>query len=75
MYGKNESDAVAAAARCDFKTLKTIVAELPEDRLREFIRALERAHGEAVENLERRHGGAPYSGMGGLLGHETDDND
>lgn len=75
MIGRNELDAVTAAAALDFKTLKTIVAELPEDRLRDFIRALERTHGEAVENLERRHGGAPYSGMGGLLGHEVEDDD
>lgn len=72
MLGRDETDALAAADRCDLRTLETIIAELDEPRLRGFIRALERAHDHAVRELSERHGDAPYSGMGGLLLRETD---
>ncbi len=75
MFYSLEKDAMSAADRIDMKTLREILRELPEDRLRDFIRATERAQSDAVEELQRRHGGAPYSGMGGLLAHETDDHD
>lgn len=67
-----ETAVLYAAEVIDMAQVKRLLADLPEDRLRDFIRALERAHDAAVRDLVYRHKGTPYSGMGGLLSDEVD---